>query len=124
MPSRKVSHESGRRHERVKSELRKLARSLEPGSALPPRSQLLRQLRVARATLTRAVQALEAEGILTIRPRVGLYTTVRAKLLTVAFAQYWEPYNLNSFDMALVDALTGYGPDYGLFVEIHMFGAY
>ncbi len=124
MPSRKASHESGRRHERVKSELRKLARSLEPGSALPPRSELVHQLRVARATLTRAVQQLETEGILTIRPRVGLYTTVRAKLLTVAFAQYWRAYDLNSFDLALVEALTRYGPDYGLFVEVHMLGTY
>ncbi len=124
MPSRKASHDSGRRHERVKSELRKLARSLEPGSALPPRSELVHQLRVARATLTRAVQQLETEGILTIRPRVGLYTTERARLLNVAFAQYWEPYNLDSFDLALMAALTRNGPDYGLFVEVHMLGTY
>ncbi|NNM88575.1 MAG: GntR family transcriptional regulator [Phycisphaerae bacterium] len=68
---KKAQHEFGRRHERVKADLRKLARSLESGAALPSRPKLLHDLRVARATLTRAVQALEAEGILAVRPRLG-----------------------------------------------------
>ena len=124
MPSKKAQHEFGRRHERVKANLRKMARSLEPGSPLPPRSKLLQEMRIARATLTRAVQTLQTEGILEVRPGRRVHTTARARLLTVAFAQYWEPYNLDSFDLALMGALTRHGPDYGLFVEVNLLGSY
>ena len=91
---------------------------------MPSRRKLLGDLDVARATLTRAVAELQTEGILTVRQRDGVFTTARARLATVAFAQYWEPYNLDPFDLALMSALTRYGPDYGLFVEIHLLGAY
>lgn len=120
----RLGHEGGRRHERVKAQLRAMAVALKPGMALPSQRQLLCKLDVARGTLTRAVQALSAEGIISVRSGMGVYTTPRAGLSTVAFVLYYEPYALSRFDQTLIGFMTEHAADYGLFVESVILGHY
>ena len=46
---------------------------LEGGDALPPETQLTRDLGVSRSSVREAVKALESLGILVTRPGKGLY---------------------------------------------------
>ena len=57
--------EQGRAHEYVAEQLRRqlVLRLVAPGDALPPERELARMFAVGRATVQRAIAALEAEGL-------------------------------------------------------------
>ena len=70
-----VRSNQGLKTERAKRLLVRYIREqgLERGDCLLPQNELRRQLDVGAVTISRAVQALSEEGILTTKPRVGTY---------------------------------------------------
>lgn len=73
--------------------------AFRPGERLPSESRLARELGVSRPTLREAVGTLEAKGILTVRPRSGVYVAAALgeetesaiqELIGVDPAKIWE----------------------------------
>lgn len=119
---RRKHHESGKRHESVKAYLREKAQSLPPHAAMPRTTELLKELNVARGTITRAVQELQADGILMVRRGSGVYTTLQARHSRVAFVAPWLLQTMAPFHQVLMDTIIRHASEYGMFVEKHLLG--
>jgi DNA-binding transcriptional MocR family regulator len=65
--------------DRVGSVLRECARSMRPGERLPSTRELTARYGVSPVTLSRALAALAAEGLLITRPGSGTYVAERAR---------------------------------------------
>src|SRR5688500_12703108 len=68
--------------------LRRRVLASHPGVPLPPVSELVRELAVSKATLTRAYDQLGAEGLLERRPRKGIFVADRNRCGDVAIAAH------------------------------------
>lgn len=108
------------RHEQLKIELRRLMEPLQAGDPLPPVTELIERFNISRTTATRAIQALQAEGLLEGRSGSGVYLTQRAKLHTVAFVTRWRGLGSDSpFERMFMDSLMALGPTFGQHVECY-----
>jgi DNA-binding transcriptional regulator YhcF (GntR family) len=59
--------------DRVERHLRQIVDALQPGERLPSYGQLASDLETTRATVSRAVQRLAAEGLVVILPNYGTF---------------------------------------------------
>ncbi len=91
-----------------------------PGTAMPSMANLKKELGVAGATITLAINDLKLEGLLVGRRGKGVYTTTRAPLKTVAFITRWSKYQMHFFSYALLEALARHAPAYGIFIEPYL----
>jgi DNA-binding transcriptional MocR family regulator len=82
--------------DRVGSALRECARAMRPGERLPSTRELTVRYGVSPVTLSRALAALAAEGVLVTRPGSGTYVAERA-------ARAAEPPDLSWQTLALGD---------------------
>lgn len=65
--------------ERVANDLRRRieAGEFQPGQALPSVTELAEQYKVARATVSKALRTLVADGLVVTRPRWGAFVAER-----------------------------------------------
>ena len=78
------------KHVRVREEIRRLARELSPGTAIPSERELMERFEVSRATVRLAVQALVDDGLLEKVPARGTFVAeqrVESRLHLASFTE-------------------------------------